>query len=117
MKLSSLLSKKRSDIAFGCILKDWLNYQFDGMDATVSDVTLGRKWLLQMGKGARKNGLTIQYCMSPPRHMLQSLEIPVVSQVFCIMCLVEWDADGTGSTFVETVGLTQPFTCQMGVVK
>lgn len=60
--------------------QDWLNYQFDGMDATVSDVTLGRKWLLQMGKGARKNGLTIQYCMSPPRHMLQSLEIPVVSQ-------------------------------------
>lgn len=60
--------------------QDWLNEQFDEMDATVSDLTLGRQWLLQMGKGAAKNGLTIQYCMAPSRHALQSLEIPVVSQ-------------------------------------
>jgi hypothetical protein len=34
-----------------------------------------------MGLGAAENDLTLQYCMSPPRHALQSLEIPVVTQV------------------------------------
>ena len=35
---------------------------------------------MQMGEGARKNGLTIQYCMPYMRHLLQSVEIPVVTQ-------------------------------------
>ena len=42
---------------------------------------VARDWLMQMGEAARKNGLTIQYCMSYPRHILQSLEIPVVTHV------------------------------------
>ena len=53
------------------------------MEATVSDISLGREWLRQMGEGARKNGMCIQYCMSPSRHAMQSLEVPVVTQVFC----------------------------------
>ena len=63
------------------VLKDWLNKQFDEMVATVTDLRVGREWLMQMGRAARDTGLTIQYCMSPSRHALQSLEIPVVSQV------------------------------------
>jgi hypothetical protein len=51
------------------------------MLATTSTIGLGRQWLRQMGNGAAKAGLTIQYCMSPSRHALQSLEIPVVTQV------------------------------------
>ena len=35
---------------------------------------------MQMGEGARKAGLTIQYCMPYARHLLQSVEIPVVTQ-------------------------------------
>ena len=62
-------------------LQDWLNVQFDELDATVSDVYLAQMWLRQMGNGAARAGLTIQYCMSPSRSALQSLEIPVVSQV------------------------------------
>ena len=62
-------------------LQDWMNKQFDDLDSTVSDVYLGQTWLRQMGNGAARAGLTIQYCMSPSRSALQSLEIPVVSQV------------------------------------
>ena len=51
------------------------------MDATVQDVHVGRNWLINMGMGAWKNGLNIQYCMSPSRAALQSLEVPVVTQV------------------------------------
>ena len=51
------------------------------MESTVSNIGLGRLWLTQMGRGAAKAGLTIQYCMAPSRAALQSLEIPVVTQV------------------------------------
>jgi len=60
--------------------QDWLNDQFNEMKATVSSVTLGRDWLRQMGGGAMKNGLNIQYCMAPSRAALTSLEIPNVVQ-------------------------------------
>ena len=59
--------------------------EFDDLFSTVSDVYLGQTWLRQMGTGAARAGLTIQYCMSPSRSALQSLEIPVVSQV-----RIEW---------------------------
>ena len=52
---------------------------------TVSDIHVGRDWLRQMGDGARKNGMTIQYCMAEFRHLMQSLEIPVVTQVSTIV--------------------------------
>jgi len=36
---------------------------------------------MQMGEGAAACDVTIQYCMALPRHMLQSVEIPAVTQV------------------------------------
>ncbi|XP_046547192.1 uncharacterized protein LOC124257216 [Haliotis rubra] len=60
--------------------QDWLNVEFNEMNITLSDVSLGRTWLMQMGRGARNHDITIQYCMSNPRHAMQSLEIPVVTQ-------------------------------------
>ena len=36
---------------------------------------------MEMGRGAANTDVTIQYCMALPRHMLQSVEIPVVTQV------------------------------------
>ena len=62
-------------------LQDWLNVEFDHTKQFNEDITLGRLWLRQMGNAASKNGMTVQYCMSPSRHALQSLEIPAVSQV------------------------------------
>ncbi|XP_046547847.1 uncharacterized protein LOC124257764 isoform X1 [Haliotis rubra] len=60
--------------------QDYLDDEFTQIQTFLTDIDLGRQWLTQMGNGAAKNGLTIQYCMSYPRHMLQSLEIPVVTQ-------------------------------------
>ena len=53
------------------------------MNATNRDVHVAENWLNQMGLGAEKNGITIQYCMSLSRHILQSLAIPAVTQVCC----------------------------------
>ena len=62
-------------------MQDWLNWQFTSMEATTNNVHVGRDWLMQMGAGAADSGVTIQYCMSLSRHILQSLEIPAVTQV------------------------------------
>lgn len=61
--------------------QDWLFnefYQYVGQ--MLSNVNLARDWLLQMGKSAQANHLTIQYCMPYVRHIIQSLEVSVVTQ-------------------------------------
>ena len=60
--------------------QDWLYNEFEGLNATQQNVTLGRDWLMQMGAGAAKVNVTVQYCMAYARMVLQSVEIPAVSQ-------------------------------------
>ncbi|KAK3742202.1 hypothetical protein RRG08_056560 [Elysia crispata] len=60
--------------------QDWLNEETDRNLALLSNLTLGAEWLTQMGHAAEKHGITIQYCMSYGRHILQSLQIPAVTQ-------------------------------------
>jgi hypothetical protein len=61
--------------------QDWLFNEFEGVDALLTNISLARTWLLEMGLGAQAAGVTIQYCMPFPRHMLQSVEIMPVTQV------------------------------------
>ena len=49
--------------------------------ALLTNVSLGRQWLVQMGAGAAQADVSIQLCMSYPRHTLQSVEMPTVTQV------------------------------------
>ena len=82
------------------------------MNVTKQNATLGRDWLIQMGEGAAKSSVSIQYCMACvlvlrscvpkrtcrtrktalkcivsmescryPRMVMQTLEIPAVTQV------------------------------------
>ena len=44
------------------------------------NATAARTWLLQMGTAAAKAEATVQYCMTYPRMLLQSVELPAVSQ-------------------------------------
>ena len=60
--------------------QDWLNHQTMDFTPLITDPNLGRNWLLQMGNAAAKYNITIQYCMSLSRHILQSVEIPFVTQ-------------------------------------
>lgn len=60
--------------------QDWLYNEFSEMNCTTSSATLGRQWLMQMGTAASRNSLTVQYCMSWTRHMMQSVEIQAVTQ-------------------------------------
>ena len=60
--------------------QDWLLSVWDALPQIKQDVTVGREWLIQMGQGAAKVGINVQYCMPYPRHLLQSVEIPNVVQ-------------------------------------
>jgi len=40
--------------------QDWLYNEFEGVTRATTDVYLARDWLLQMGRGAANNDLTIQ---------------------------------------------------------
>ncbi|XP_046560808.1 uncharacterized protein LOC124269818 [Haliotis rubra] len=88
--------------------EDFMNVQFEELHKVWSDIDLGRQWLLQMGNGAAKNGLTLQYCMSLPRHMMQALEIPVVTQARA-------SGDYIPGTANWKVGVTSLFAWALGV--
>ncbi|XP_039254962.2 uncharacterized protein LOC120331863 [Styela clava] len=60
--------------------QDWLDVEFDGIANFKTNIHLGKTWLMNMGQAAEEHGLTVQYCMALPRHMLQSIEIPAVTQ-------------------------------------
>ena len=77
--------------------QDWLNKQTDWSRALLSDLFLGRRWLMQMGGAAEKFGISIQYCTSYSRHILQSVVIPSVTQVTA--CVI------TAGTTTNTSGL------------
>ncbi|ELT88253.1 hypothetical protein CAPTEDRAFT_222495 [Capitella teleta] len=59
--------------------QDFLDVQ-SNMQPVYTDLFLGRKWLMQMGEAAERNGISIQYCLTLPRNLLSTLEIPAVTQ-------------------------------------
>jgi hypothetical protein len=60
--------------------QDWLNIQTQSMNWTLQTVNGGKDWLIQMGHAAKRHSIPIQYCMSWPRHILQSLQVDAVTQ-------------------------------------
>ena len=59
--------------------QDWLDTEYDNMKFLNYNASAARTWLMQMGTAAARNDLTIQYCMSHCRHIMQSVEIPAVT--------------------------------------
>jgi len=89
--------------------QDWLYHQFNHTRALLSSATLGRDWLMQMGKAAADVGMKIQYSMPFPRHALQSLEIEAVTQIRGTDDYQpqheDWKALGVTSMFAHAIGL------------
>ena len=54
------LIKNATDWGLVTYEQDWLCTEFDGMNATRQNATLGRDWLMQMGRGASKSQVAIQ---------------------------------------------------------
>lgn len=58
------------------------------MVALQTDLNLGADWLHQMERAALQLEIPIQYCMALPRHGLQSLNLPAVTQVRRILYIL-----------------------------
>jgi hypothetical protein len=84
--------------------------ELGGVDILLTDVDAGRTWLKQMGVGAQAAGSTIQYCMSFPRHTLQSVEIPPVTQV-----RASDDHVPSGTSMQWRIGFSSMFSWSLGV--
>jgi len=59
--------------------QDWLITVYQSMKITRSSVTAASAWLQAMADAATGLGLTIQYCMPLPRHMLESTKHQAVT--------------------------------------
>ena len=75
-----LLSTSRTHWNLWTYEQDWLLTESGRLQELQIDLNLGQTWLGQMGEAAKEQGLTIQYCMAWPRHVMQSVMIPVVTQ-------------------------------------
>nr|XP_022327168.1 uncharacterized protein LOC111126669 isoform X3 [Crassostrea virginica] len=60
--------------------QDWLDIQTLGLVGLQTDLYLGERWMRQMAEAAEELNLTIQLCMSLPRHALMSVSLPAVTQ-------------------------------------
>eukprot|EP01137_Pigoraptor_chileana_P030725 Opistho-2@17610 len=60
--------------------QDWMITVFEGMGFMRKNITAARTWLVAMGDAAAHHGLTVQYCMATAGQLLQSTEIPAVTQ-------------------------------------
>lgn len=67
--------------AWGMVLyeQDWLITTYQQMKITRSSYSAASAWLKAMADAAAGLGLTIQYCMPLPRHMLESTKFQVVT--------------------------------------
>ena len=57
--------------------QDWLGAQAQ----PVYDLTAPKQFMDNMARAAAQRGMTLQYCMALPRHMLQTLEYPNVTTI------------------------------------
>lgn len=69
-----LLTSSVAEWGLATYEQDWLHNELEGVTALLTNATLARTWLVQMGAGAEAAGVTVQLCMSYPRHALQSVE-------------------------------------------
>ena len=90
--------------------QDWLYNELGGVDALLTNLTLGRQWILQMASGAQAAGLTMQLCMAYPRHLLQSVEAPAITQV-----RASDDHVPPGTTAQWRMGYSSLFSWSIGV--
>ena len=71
-------NKTENGIPLAVYEQDWLYNEWEGLAGVRGSPTLARDWLIQMASGAAKQNVTVQYCMSLSRMILQTLEAPAV---------------------------------------
>jgi len=103
-----LIGSAQEDWGLGVYEQDWLHNEFERLDAPLESATAARAWLLEMGAAAGRRDVYVQYCMSWCRHIMQSVEIPAVTQARASddyhPGADQWDT-GFSSIFLHALGV------------
>eukprot|EP01084_Bolivina_argentea_P145760 255409_1 len=87
--------------------QDWMSTS-EHVPMVLNSTSFGREWLLQMGQSAYSHDLSIQYCMTYPRHVMTTVEIAAGTQTRASgdyhPSNDQWKV-GISSIFVSSVGL------------
>jgi len=59
--------------------QDWMNKEYDIVDALQTNISMGDLWLFGMASGAEGSGRTVQYCMPYPSEILSASAYPAVT--------------------------------------
>jgi hypothetical protein len=92
--------------------QDWLITQTEQFSPLQTDIYLGHQWLMSMGEAVDKLNISLQYCMSLPRHILTALEISRVTHTRVSVDYAlhlagiaqQWNI-GISSMFADAIGL------------
>lgn len=110
------LFKNSSSWGLKVYLQDWLDQESDHIGIFGRDLTVERNWLMQMGDGAAVNDINILYCMSWPRHMMQSVEIQNVVSIRASQDYhSKYDNDTENSNGQWDIGITGIYTFALGL--
>ncbi|KAJ8303092.1 hypothetical protein KUTeg_019488 [Tegillarca granosa] len=60
--------------------QDWLDVESTCLDWLMTNLDLGRRWMMDMSEGDKQTKSFIQFSRAYPRHAMQALEIPFVTQ-------------------------------------
>ena len=74
-----IFARARDGLGMATYEQDFLAHQYEAVSLLSERAGLARQWLAAMDAAAGAEGVTIQYCMSLPRHILQSASFARVS--------------------------------------
>lgn len=94
--------------------QDFLVTQYEKSPTLQGVVGAGRQWLGAMAAAAEAENVTIQYCMSLPRHILQSASFPRVTQARASHDYGQSRADDTEQW--SSIGLTAMLYWSLGLL-
>ena len=92
--------------------QDWLSAEVDLSRALGESASLGRHWMLQMSHGCELSNVTIQLCMSYPRHILQSVEMAAATHA---RASGDYIHPGPGGGHQWDIGMQSIFTHALGL--
>lgn len=59
--------------------QDWMNVEYEEVEALQRNISLGDLWLYGMAAGAQKSNRTVQFCMPLPSEVLAASGLPAVT--------------------------------------
>jgi hypothetical protein len=92
--------------------QDWLSAEVDLSRALGESASLGSQWMLQMSHGCELSNVTIQLCMSYPRHILQSVEMAAATNA---RASGDYIHPGPGGGHQWDIGMQSLFTHALGL--